>query len=100
MNWPGATLDALLEMRTRLLTVRRCLQIYVCLASVQIAYASRKREPGSKPDNGQAIAQGKVAATDGSGSQGVATGAVQSMSQSNAQGVGLGAAGQSNDIDQ
>ena len=52
------------------------------------------------PDNGQAIAQRKVADTDGSGSQGAATGAVQSMSQSNAQGVGRGAAGQSNGMDQ
>lgn len=87
-------------MRIRLPIVRQCLQIYVCLASVQTAYASRKRGSGLNPDNGQAMAQGTVAATDGSGSQGVAAGVGQSMSQSNAQGVGQGAAGQWNGLDQ
>lgn len=87
-------------MRSRLPIVTRSLQILVCLASVQIACASCKRNAGLNPDNGQAMARGKVAITDGSGSQGVAAGVDQSMSQGNEQGVGPGAAGQSNGFDQ
>lgn len=87
-------------MRIRLPIVRQCLQIYVCLASVQFAYASRKRGSGLNADSGQAMAPEKVAATDGSGSQGVAAGVGQSVSQSNARGVGQGAAGHSNGLNQ
>lgn len=77
-------------MRTRLSVFRLCLQVYVCLTGVQVAYATCKRDPNMGQYSNQTMAQGEAAAMSGSNNQNMAIGPGQAMDQgAGGQGAGV-----------
>ena len=60
---------------------RLCLQVYICLTGVQVAYASCKRDSNMGQNRNQTVAQGEVAAVSSSNNQNMTTGPGQAIDQ-------------------